>query len=495
MELLLIVLTLICALTIFGALGLFLLKGLIRMVKNETTNSSIKFSTHTLSFRMVLAILLVGGALIPLAFIQGLVNERSSLFDQVATRMASEWGGAQQISGPVLTIPYEYKETVTEKSVVEGEVKYIDRRVTRQRDLHILPEQLNITSILDTHELRRGLYSAPIYDGTHKLSGEFNWPDLSKLDHTPEKIYFDQAILTLLVHDTKGIGANAKLKWNDKEVHLSAGAGFDTIAQSGIHARLKLNSSLLRTNRAEFEMSLELRGSHAIHFAPTGRDSTIELSADWADPSFSGQVLPQEREISETDFSAKWNVGHLSRSFSQITSLQRSAKQSYFEQIHQFSFGTDLFQTVDLYTLLTRTVKYGALFIILTFVSVFAIEFASGTRFHWLQHMVIGSALSLFYLVVLAFSEHIGFATAYLVGTLIISILVGIYTAAFMRKKRLAIAIFGVILTLYGVLYAILQLEDFALLIGTLLLLGFLAIGMYLTSGLNKSKAEHSEPS
>lgn len=440
----------------------------------------------SLMFRIVFACLLVLVSLIPLALVDGLIDERNSLYNEVSNRMTQEWSGYQQISGPVLTIPYTYTDYVSERveNKKSGEVTYKKRAVTRKKDLHILPEALDVQSRLETRELTRGIYSVPIYESKHEILGQFIWPDLSVLTQVPETILWEKAILTFMISSTKGITGKTELLWGENSVNLSAGPGVG-IKNSGIHARLKLDDGL-KSRPVDFKLTLNLRGSKGLNFGPTGRNSQVVLDANWPDPSFKGELLPTERNVHKTEFNARWDVAHLSRSYGQLASLTGEGQQSFFNSISKFNFGANLFQTVDLYTLLDRTVKYGILFIALTYFTLFVVEFASGVRFHWLQHLVIGGALSMFYLCVLALSEHIAFGYAYLAGVVIVAGMVGGYTRALIGRWGYGFCVAGVMFSLYAVLYSILQAEDFALLIGTTLLMLFLCIGMFITRKLHR---------
>lgn len=485
---------LLIMLAILGGICLgvfFLFKKMFGIAGGKTSGKdkntfNLKDLSDSLIFRIGFACILILVSLIPLKFVEEIIDERSNLYSSVSQRMTQEWSGYQQISGPILSIPYEYTDYVTEKveNKKTGEVTHKTRPVKRTKNLLILPENVNVQSRLETRELTRGIYTVPIYESKHTVNGGFAWPDLSVLANAPEQILWERAILTFMISSTKGITGNTQLKWNGVPVNLSAGTGVG-IQKGGIHARLKLDGGL-QEQPANFSLSLNLRGSRGLNFAPTGRNSNIQLNANWPDPSFVGELLPTARDIKDESFSANWDVAHLSRSYGQLAAYNTNTQKGFYDSVTKFNFGANLFQTVDLYTLLDRTVKYGALFIALTFFTLFVVEFASGIRFHWLQHLVIGGALSMFYLCVLALSEHIAFAYAYLSGVVIIGLMVGLYTRALTGRFFYGFCVGGVMASLYAVLYSILQMEDFALLIGTLLLLIFLGIGMFITRKLHQ---------
>lgn len=441
----------------------------------------------SLILRIILAGVLILISLIPLGFVDQLVDERGRLYENVASRMTSEWGGHQKISGPILSVPYEYKATVVDKitNPKTGDIKHVEREVTKEKELILLPEDLKIETNLETTELSRGIYTVPIYDSTHNIDGNFKWPDTSILDDKPEKFLWERAMLSFMITSTRGITGGTQLKWDGMPVHLSSGTGLNDLEIKGVHARLKLDPSF-QTKGADFNFALNLRGSKGLDYAPTGRQSEIVLNANWPHPSFEGSLLPTTRNIEEMAFDASWNVTHLSRSYSQMAAFDHIEKASFFRSVYNFGFGVNLFQSVDLYTVLDRTIKYGIMFVALTFFSVFIMEFASGARLHWLQHLIIGASLSMFYLCVLALSEHIDFGYAYMSGVGVIAAMLGIYTGFVMGKILYGIGISGVMVGLYAVLYSILQMEDYALLIGTFLLLIFLGLGMFITRKLHK---------
>lgn len=451
------------------------------------SNNFIEQAKDSLIFRIILAGVLILISLIPLGFVDQLVDERGRLYENVASRMTSEWGGHQKISGPILSIPYEYKATVVDKitNPKTGDIKHVEREVTKEKELILLPEDLAIETSLETTELSRGIYTVPIYDSTHNINGTFKWPDLSILNEKPEKFLWERAMLSFMITSTRGITGGTQLKWDDQVVHLSSGTGLNGLEIKGVHARLKLNPTF-QTKGADFNFALNLRGSKGLDYAPTGRQSEIALNANWPHPSFEGSLLPSTRNIEESAFDASWNVTHLSRSYSQVAAFGPVEKASFFRSVYNFGFGVNLFQSVDLYTVLDRTIKYGIMFVALTFFSVFIMEFASGARLHWLQHLIIGASLSMFYLCVLALSEHIDFGYAYMIGVSVIASMLGIYTGFVMGKILYGIGISGVMVGLYAVLYSILQMEDYALLIGTFLLLIFLGLGMFITRKLHK---------
>lgn len=458
--------------------------------ESSSATSAVKnMASDTLFLRIAAGLLLILASLVPLGFVSELVKERGALYESVAGRMTDEWSGPQQISGPVLSIPYEYTDFVIDKveNRKTGEIRNEKRPITSTRHLLILPDKLEINTDLDAKELSRGIYKVPIYSSKSRLAGSFKWPDLTPLSHAPQKFIWNKAVLVFLVSGAKGIEAGTALNWNGAAADLLPGSGAGVIGPSyeAVHARLNLSEDF-QNQPVSFDLALNLRGSRSVSFAPTGKESLVRLQANWGAPSFQGKILPSSREITATNFKAEWNVTHLSRSYEGVQSLIPGASEAFIGQLAGFNFGANLFRPVDLYVLLERTIKYGVMFIALTFFSIFIIEFASGARLHWLQQLIIGAALSMFYLCVLAFSEHIPFGQAYGIGVGLITGIIGCYAWIAMGRFLYGAALGGIMLALYTVLYSILQMEDYALLIGTLLLLVFLVLGMYFTRNMGR---------
>jgi inner membrane protein len=199
------------------------------------------------------------------------------------------------------------------------------------------------------------------------------------------------------------------------------------------------------------------------------------LWSDWPHPSFVGSVLPAAREISSEGFSADWTIPLLNRSFPQDWTEGAPIA------IDEIEAGVRLFEPVGLYDRVTRAVKYGLLFIVLTFLTLGLIEYVTDARLSLVQFLLIGVALALFFLVLIALAEHIGFGLAYLIASATIITINTLYCAAILRRRGLAFAVAGVLVSIYGVLYLILKAEDYALLGGTLLLLVALTVTMYFT--------------
>jgi len=242
---------------------------------------------------------------------------------------------------------------------------------------------------------------------------------------------------------------------------------------SGIHVPVVVDGH----GDLTLDTSVTLRGSREISILPLGRRTTTHIESAWANPSFFGSFLPTSREVGDKGFKASWVIPYLARGFGQ-SFTDASASLS---GITGSAFGVRFYQPVDHYQLVGRSLKYAILFVALAFLTFFVIETVSLQRLHAVQYTLVGSAQVLFYLLLLSLSEHVGFAWAYLTGAVATIGLTTLYAwAAF--KSPLRAGILGAILTaLYGLLYVILNAEDYALLIGALVLFAALAATMYVT--------------
>ena len=221
-------------------------------------------------------------------------------------------------------------------------------------------------------------------------------------------------------------------------------------------------------------MSVELKGSQYLYFIPVGKTTDVTLSSNWQTPSFTGNYLPDERDISDSGFSANWNILHLNRNYPQ------SWIGSKYD-VDNSSFGTDMLLPVDNYKKSYRVARYAILFIVFTFMVFFFVEVLNKVFIHPIQYLLVGIALVVFYSLLLAFSEHMLFNIAYLLAALLILILVTGYTAAILKSKKIGGLIFGILVVLYTFIFTIIQLEDYALLIGSIGLFIILGIVMYLS--------------
>jgi inner membrane protein len=407
--------------------------------------------------------------LIPLFMIRKVIGERELRRDQAVAEISGKWGGVQTIAGPVLTIPYvsRYKDD-------KGEVR------SRKDYLQVLPQTLSVTAAIDPQVRSRGIYEAVLYTAELTVGGEFPAVAVEDENINEKDILWNESYLLVGVTDTRGITEAPRMDWNGQRRFFEPGVPHADLFTSGIHLKLPdIRSSAQKPQ--SFDYTLRLNGSDGVYFVPTGRTSSVTLTSSWKDPSFTGAYLPDSRSVTGNGFQAHWRVSHLSRNYPQRWKSEDVDFGLLRETVSGSSFGVRLFLSVDHYHKSTRAIKYAVLFIVLTFAAFFLFEIINRLRIHPFQYLLIGFAMSLFYLLLLSLSEHVGFLAAYAAASLVtIGLIIG-YSSHLLADKKRSVFFAGLLALLYGCLYILLQLEDFALLVGVLVLLVVLGVLMFIT--------------
>ncbi|EIJ34505.1 cell envelope integrity protein CreD [Thiothrix nivea] len=418
--------------------------------------------------------------LIPQAFMLGLVGERASWREQAYQSIGQSWPGAQTLAGPVLAVPYQRtynsKETVKDKGGKEREVL---REVTDKDILYLLPSQLNIRSKLQSSLRYRGIYEVPVYASGLQVTGEFNTQPLLDLlaDNKGKQIRWETPQLSVMVRDQRGIASPPALQWIGAEQAFKPGNNLPGNASAGMHAKLP-TIDLTQANRLPFAFDLELRGMRAMNFALLAENSNVQLSSNWPHPSFSGELLPETREVSDAGFNAHWRASSFSYN---VSGALEQCRQGECAGLLERAVGFDLIQPVDVYQQSERSIKYAALFIILTFVVLILFELLKKLRVHPVQYTLVGMALLVFYLLLISLSEHVDFLRAYTVAALASTGLLTLYFGAILHSRKLGLLLGAGLAGLYALLYVILQAEENALLMGSVLIFAVLAVLMLAT--------------
>ena len=434
-------------------------------------------SNHQLSIRFLIVGGMVLGMLIPLFFVGGVADERQRYFERAAAEVSHSWGGQQSINGPFLIIPVIHNYQIND----DGEVEFGERRLHRV----LLPESLQVDARLDHQFRRRAIYDVPVYRANLTVAGSFSVPGLRELIGNDDNVLLDEARLVFGVANTQAISEAAALHWGEATPMWEAGSGEPWLA-NGIHVALP---PLTAESEVPFEFQLGLKGTDTFSVLPVGGQSTISMASTWPSPSFQGRYLPDTHETSDAGFTARWSIHELARSLPGIWTVERSQPQ----------FGHDyasvaLHDPVSGYHVIERGIKYGLLFVALTYLTFICFELSTPIRFHFVQYGVVGLGLVLFYLALLSLSEHMPFIAAYLIATACLTGLIAWYVHVMSRSRRLASIVFAVISSLYVVLYTLLKLEAFSLLAGTAVLLVGLGALMYATRGLSEIAEDDPEP-
>ena len=427
-----------------------------------------RFDPRSISWRFVVVGAVIVASMIPLQLVSCTVDDREWYRNKAIRDIAAAWGGQQRIAGPIMVIPIDASESESEG----GEERYV----------WVMPKQVDVV-VATHHELRqRGMFETPVFSADITAEGAFAPLDLEGLRSRFGALRLDLASLVMGISDPRGI-RDATLVWREGQVPLSATSDHGSgPIQGGLVGTLADAAQLGGT----FSLKIDLRGTQRFSVVPVGDGSTIAMQSTWPHPSFDGGLLPDTRDITADGFTASWTARDLARGFPSVMKIS-STDDDYFEDK---DLGFTVFEPVDLYSSVERSIKYGVLFVVLTLVSVLCLELSTGIRFHFVQYCVTSVALVLFFLTLLALAEHIGFTLGYVAAATVLTGMIGWYAYGSTGNRRLAAASFGSMAVLYAGLYALLRLEDFALLVGAVVLLAALGMLMRVTRGLTPTIEE-----
>lgn len=419
--------------------------------------SNIYFKIGTIVFIILLL-------LIPTSMIKGLINEREMTQSLAISEVSSKWGEQQTISGPFISIPYyRYVKQFTDKDTIGKTVQIKDY-------IHFLPSQLNISGNINPEKRQRGIYEIVVYNSKLNISGTFDELDVAAFDIPTNSILFDKAEFVIGINDLRGIEQQVSLKWNQDQIPFNSGVSSNHIVNSGIHASLNMKPN--DSASYQFNLSIDLKGSQLLYFTPVGKVTDVHLTSAWDNPSFNGAFLPDSREVTADGFTANWNVLHLNRNYPQ-------AWLGSTHLINKSSFGIDLLLPVDNYQKSYRSINYAILFISFTFLVFFFIEVINKVFIHPIQYILVGISLIVFYTLLLSISEHINYNLAFIISALATLLLIASYVRAILKSSRLALLISSILLILYTFIFVIIQLQDYALLIGSIGIFMILGLVMY----------------
>lgn len=400
--------------------------------------------------------------------VEDLIREREARQADAIAEVSSKWGGQQTITGLVLTVPYMSYSKVYEENT--GKFKIIESR----EYAHFLPEELTVNGDISPEIRYRGIYEVIVYNSKINLTGHFSAPNFEEWQIDKNNIIWKDAFVSLGLSDLRSIQENISVTWNGQSSYFNPGVETKDVIETGISTRLPVNLSDTLKAKTEFSLSLDFNGSTSLNFIPLGKLTKVNIQSKWENPSFAGAFLPDKREINKDGFSANWEVLHLNRPYPQkfLGSIQG---------ISESSFGVNLIVPVDEYQKSMRSAKYAVIFITLTFLIFFFVQILNGVKIHPIQYIIVGLALCVFYTLLVALSEHIAFKYAYLISSVSIIVLVTLYAKSIFNNKKLTALICLILATLYLFIYSIIQMEDYALLMGSIGLFIVLATIMYLS--------------
>lgn len=437
--------------------------------------------------------------LIPSEWIQSLIRERQNRQEEVLKDISDKWSSSQLLQGPVMILPYRITRQITDAS---GKISREDA-IT---NVYILPDKLNISSDIEPEIRHRGIFDAVVYNAKMSVSGNFTPLELEKSGISPEKILWDKAKVVIGLSDLKGLKNNPTIQLDNRQYAVEP--DFTSLDLFTNNLIILPDLSKERNTALAFSFNLDLRGSTELNFLHLGKSTDVTVKSSWADPSFTGRYLPEDPKIDQRGFSAQWKIPFFNRPYPQQwiadnTSLHTSTEPEAVHpptenvdqgrKLEETVFGVKFLLPIDQYQKTMRTAKYSFLIILLTFLSLFFTELLYKKKVHILQYVLIGAAMTIYYTLLLAFSERIGFNGAYLLASVSTVLLISTFIAMLLKSRK-PVLIFGTILTTFYIfIFVIIQLQDYALIFGSVGLFLTVAVMMYLSAKMDWNRQPLTE--
>ncbi len=425
------------------------------MEKNKKPNSGL---SYTLKGVMIAGLSLF--LLIPSCLVQNLVNERKQTRDEAVVKIDNKWSLPQTISGPVLSLPFT--------KLVDGDK---DGKYSRSETLNITPEKLVINCKLFPEERYYSIYKTIVYKSIVTMEGEFAAVDTALLP--VDAISVGRPYVKIGMSDRRGITGDPVFEMSGRSFELATGSNPDNLMGELLVVDLK---DMQLDERMLFSISFELKGSSSVNFLPVGQTSIVNVEGQWPDPGFIGNYTP-DYTLSDGGFEAKWEVSRFNRN---MPDVWYDGDNIYSER--DISFGVNLVDMVDVYKQSLRSTKYALMFIVLTFVVFFFVEIFTHKKIHPIQYVLVGVALVLFYSLLISLAEMLGFGFAYLISSVATIGLITAFAGAIFKDRKPTITLAVILSALYAFLYVILQLEEAALLAGSIGLFVILGVIMYVSN-------------
>lgn len=460
------------------------------MTQQSTPSIGAFFSSKGWRFAVLITLTIL--MLIPLGLISLVIEDRVSYRRDAIYEVSRQWGGEINVQGPVLILPVEIERKRTVKDALDG--TRTETYWDRVEPVILMPETLDMVIEADSVVRRRGIFEVPVYVADMKIGFDFDADRASTALKPRERILWDKASVVVVLPQTRSFADHALLTAGARNLALEPGTplnGGANLPQISGTRELALEPGTPLANLGGIQaatgdprtldrmtLTMRLNGARHLTLSPSGRQTDVRMTSDWPHPSFSGAFLPKEREVTEQGFSATWAVPHLARNIPQVA-------RDYYPG--SAAFGVHFYNPVDLYQKSQRAVKYGILFVALTFLAAFLTERVSQRRVHPAQFILIGLVQCIFFLLLLSLAEQIGFTLSYLAASGATIGLLGFYGATALGLARRVWVLVGSLVTLYGTLFLILRSTDYALLAGSVLSFIAIALVMILTRGDNWS--------
>lgn len=430
-------------------------------MENQNFEKSQSFFQSTTA-KMIMVGLLTLVLLLPLSFVDDLIYERSERQKEVVTETTAKWGESVYFYGPILKIPY--KDPIT----------------LQMENAYFFPEQLNITSITEIKTpLQRSIYKSNVFTTKMQFNGNYANPNFSKKNVPNENIIWDKASIVIRTTNLKSVKDEVKIKIGNSNYT------FEPIHNTQANDTIEsLETGYIKFNtiqNSNFNVTINYNGSKRISIAPIGKTTNAKMTSNWASPNFNGNFIPNDKQITDKGFDATWKISHFNRPFAQ-------ENFEVLPDLSKYAFAVDFITPVDEYQQNERASKYGFLVIGLTFLIFFLIQSISKISIHIFQYVMIGIALIMFYTLLISITEHSSFGFAYAVAGTSVVALISLYSISILKDRKFPTFIGLSLSVLYTFIFVIIQLEDYALLVGSIGLFLILAAVMYFSRKIEWNK-------
>ncbi len=446
----------------------------------ENQKSKVKnWVKESLTLKMFIVGFLIVVMLIPLSYIKVLIRERKQNQEDVISKIDKNWGSEVLLYGPILKVPFKYYTKETTQN--EQTKKYYTTKTEHIDFAYFFPNKLFNKVNINTQERHLGMYKEMVFNSAVNMDGSFPIPDFKTLGIEPENVVWNKAKIIIKTSNLKGITNQVEIKLNDNNY------GFKPLyndSNTNRYSDLKMHilessfidvANLPTKDEVHFHMDFPVNGSKQFRIIPIGKETKMNIKSNWATNEFVGNFSPIEAEkVGEKGFDKNWKVLHINRPFSQQFT-------ETLPNLNEFAFGVNFRTTVNEYQKNTRAVKYGFLLIGLTFLIFFLIQSISKINIHPFQYLMIGVALTMFYTLLIAITEHSDFQKAYIIAATAVVALISLYSKSILKNVKFPTLIAASLTSLYTFIYVIIQLENYALLVGSIGLFIILAVVMYVS--------------
>jgi inner membrane protein len=436
------------------------------MESKKSSQNKLKSVNWQITLKVFIIGIITLALLVPKFMIIDLIGQRQNTAGKSSQEVMQTWSLAQTVRGPVLAIPY-----------IERSIKKNGSSVSEViRECYILPKNLNIRGKILPEKRKRSIYETVVYESEINFTGKFDDSEIQALKIPPGDILWEQAKIQVAISDLRGISDRISFTWNDSVFAFTPGMENQLLGPTGIS--LPLSNLTAQNFPTGFHFFLHLKGSESLQFAPLGETTEVTLQSSWNDPGFAGNFLPTDHTITKDGFSAKWKVLNFNRNFP-----QQWKNEEY--RVTGSDFGVKLVTVADHYQKGLRAAKYGILIILFVFLSFFLNEIITNQKVHPFQYILVGFAILVFFLLLLSISEQLGFNLAYLISAVSVLVMVLLYSRTFLKKWLHAIIQTLILTFSFGFIFVLMQLETYALLVGSIGLFVVLGLTMFVTRKIN----------